>query len=344
MSLSKKRTELWVGLFLFSGLALLGGLILQFGKLSERMHRHYSLTVVFDDASGVIQGSEVRMAGSKIGQVAHLPKLNHAVQVEVEILIVASIQIFAGSRFEIDSATLLGDKLISIHPPADRSQGFIQPGSRLAGKSPTGLNTIQNHAETVALELTKILKQTSVTLIKMDIAVDGIREASQQLGATVAKFNGSLLADQNLARVDRSLENLAVSSAQWKAASQQFEPTLADARETLQAIRKAADRAEKTLKSTDQTLAELKPTFARIPQAVDDFARTSRKAGETLDRMKNGGGLLGALATDHEVALDAKAFIQNLRQHGILFYRNPTPNRGQTTTLEIPQRVSRPHH
>ena len=37
--------------------------------------------------------------------------------------------------------------------------------------------------------------------------------------------------------------------------------------------------------------------------------------------MKRGEGLLGALASDSEVAIDAKAFMQNLRQFGIFRYR-----------------------
>ncbi len=53
----KKQTELFVGLFIFAGLALLGGLVLQFGKFSDRLRGHYGLTIVFDDASGVIKRS-----------------------------------------------------------------------------------------------------------------------------------------------------------------------------------------------------------------------------------------------------------------------------------------------
>lgn len=323
MPVAKKRTELHVGLFLFIGFALLSGLILQFGKFSDRLRGQYPLTIVFDDASGVIKGSEVRMGGAKIGEVADLPELNESVQVEVLLAIRKAIRIPAGSTFQINSATLLGDKLIVIIPPADRTQGYIEPGSRLAGAGPTGLESLQSNAEVVGRDVVRLLKDAEATLTKVDAAVTDIQDASKQLGEAVGKVNRSILADKNLAHLDTTLENLATLTGQWKATGEKLDPLVGEAREAVQAIRNATTSAEKTLKTADQTLAEAKPALNRIPKAIDEFASTSAKAGEALDRMKRGEGLLGALATDNGVALDAKAFMRNLRQYGIILYRNP---------------------
>ena len=322
MAATKKRTEVLVGLFLLIGFLMLGGLVLQFGKFSDHLRGQYSLTVVFDDASGVIKGSEVRMGGAKIGQVADLPELNDAVQVEVRLAIREAIRIPAGSTFQINSATLLGDKLIVVVPPLDRSLGFIAPGSRLSGSGPTGLDALQNSAENVGRDAVRILKQAEVTLAKVDGAVLEIQTASKQLGEAVGKINRTVLSDKNLAQLDTTLENLATTTQDWKTASAKLEPTLEEAREAMQAVRNAAGGAEKTLKSADQALAEAKPALTKLPKAVDNFSATTAKAGEALDRMKRGEGLLGALATDNDVALDAKAFMRNLRRHGILHYRD----------------------
>lgn len=331
MPASQKHSELLVGLFLFIGLVLLGGLVLQFGKFKDRFSGHYEITLIFNDASGVIKGSEVRMGGARIGQVTSLPELNAAVQVEVPLSISSAIRIPVGSTFQINSATLLGDKLIVVIPANDRTGGFIAPGSRLNGAGPTGLDALQNNAEIVSREVLRILKQADETLAKVDTA-------SQQLGEAVGKINRSLLADQNLAHFDSAMANLATASEQWKITSGKFEPTLNDARDALNAVEKAADRAEKTFKSADQTLAELKPAFAGLPKAVDDFANTARKAGKALDRMEKGQGLLGALSVDNDVALDAKAFMQNLRQHGILFYRNSASKTESKPPMKAPHR------
>lgn len=322
MPATKKRTELFVGLFIFTGLFLLGGLVLQFGKFSDKLRGHYGLTVVFDDASGVIKGSEVRMGGARIGRVARLPELNQAVQVEVELSISSAIRIPAGSAFQINSATLLGDKLIVVIPPDDRSGGSIAPDSRLTGAGPTGLDAIQNNAEIVSRDVMRILKEAEATLGKVDGAVDDIKSASKQLNESVTKVNGSLLADKNLTNFNTTLDNLAATTGKWKEASDKLDPALTEAREAIQEIKNAAAKTQKTMQSADQTLAGIRPALNKLPKALDEFSSTVGKAGDALDRMKRGEGLLGALASDNDVALDAKAFMRNLRQYGIFRYRD----------------------
>lgn len=343
MPAPKKRTEVFVGLFLFTGLVLLGGLVLQFGKFSDRLRGHYPITVVFDDASGVIKGSEIRMGGARIGEVASLPELNEAVKVEVELSIRAAIHIPAGSTFQINSATLLGDKLIVVIPSDDRTGKFIEPGSRLTGGGPTGLDAIQNNAEIVSRDVLRILKEAEATLAKVDGAVDDIKGASKQLGEAVGKINGTVLSDRNLANLDGTLDNLAATTARWKETSSKLEPTLAEAREAVQAVKTAAAGAEKTLKSADQTLAEVKPALNRLPKAVDQFSSTVGKAGDALDRMKKGEGMLGALATDNEVALDFKSFMRNLRQYGIFRYRDGVSKPPEKAKANPPDTGGRQH-
>ena len=140
MGESKRRTELWVGVFVFIGLALLGGLTVQFGRFGDRLRGKYQLVVVFDDASGLIKGSEIRMGGARIGKVAEHPELNANVKVQVVMNIDEPIRIPENSMIQIASATLLGDKMIVITPPegGNTTGRFIQPGAVLRGGGPSG--------------------------------------------------------------------------------------------------------------------------------------------------------------------------------------------------------------
>ncbi len=323
MPAAKKRTEVYVGLFILIGLVMLGGLVVQFGRFRENFSGTYGLTVVFDDASGVIRGSEIRMGGARIGEVASVPVLNEAVRVEVPLAITESIRIPTGSQFLITSATLLGDKLIVVAPPADRTSGFIPPGSLLEGSGLTGIDAIQSNAEEVTKDVLRIIREAEASFAKVDAAVDEIRGAGTQLQAAMTKINGTMLSEKNLRRFDETLENLASTTGRWNAASTKLDPTLEDARDAITAVKKAAAKAEATLESANQAFSEIKPSLKRIPGAVDDFSSTTRKAGRALDRINNGEGVIGALAADNDVALDVKTFMKNLKNHGILFYRNP---------------------
>ena len=55
MANSPKRIETLVGFFLFVGLALLGVLIMQFGRFADRFRGVYTITATFSDASGLIK-------------------------------------------------------------------------------------------------------------------------------------------------------------------------------------------------------------------------------------------------------------------------------------------------
>lgn len=325
MPVPKKRTELIVGLFILVGMVMLGGLVLQFGKFRERLMGQYPLTIVFDDASGVIKGSEVRMGGARIGGVAKPPELNAEVRVEVELSINDAIHIPKGSAFQINSATLLGDKLIVVVPPADRDGGEISAGSRLEGGGLTGLDAIQNNAEEVSRDVMRIIKEAEGTFKKVDAAVVEIRSAGDRLREAMDKVNERLLSDQNLSRFDSTMENLSATSGHLNESSNQLEPALTEAREAIRSVKAAAATAEGTLKSADQAIAGLKPSLEKIPLAVDEFHATTRKAGETLDRINKGEGMLGAMATDNDVAFDFKTFMRNLKNYGVLRYKNAAP-------------------
>lgn len=323
MSAAKKHTEIYVGLFILAGLVMLGGLVLQFGRFRERLVGNYELTVVFDDASGVIKGSEVRMGGARIGEVASLPELNDAVRVEVQLAINKSVRIPTGSAFQINSATLLGDKLIVVIPATDRSGGSIAPGSRIQGAGLTGLDAIQNNAEELSREVLRIIKEAEATFAKVDGAVGEIREAGGQLRDAMDKVNRRMLSEENLARFDRTMENLSTTSERWNATSEKLDPVVAEAREAISELKKAAATADSTLRTADRAIADLKPSLEKIPKAVDEVRATADKAGKTLDRINDGEGMLGAMATDNEVAFDFKTFMHNLKDYGVLRYKNP---------------------
>lgn len=324
MGESTKKTELWVGVFVFIGLALLGGLIVQFGRFGDRLRGKYQLVVVFDDASGVIKGSEIRMGGARIGKVAEQPELNSDVKVQVTMNIDDPIRIPENSMIQIASATLLGDKMVVITPPegGNVTGRYIEPGSVLRGGGPSGLDAIQNNAEAVSRDARRLMQEAESTFLKLDSAVDDIRIVTGRMADTLEKVNESVLSEKNLQHVDGILANLDSASAEWAKASASLDPTIGDARKAIQSIEKAAATTDDTMARASRRIDELEPTLREVPKAVSSISRAADKAGAALERAESGDGLLGTLAYDREVSDDAKAFIRNLKQQGILRYRD----------------------
>lgn len=317
MGESSRKTELWVGLFVFVGLALLGGLIVQFGRFGDRLRGKYQLLVVFDNASGLIKGSEIRMSGARIGKVAEHPELNSDVKVQVVMSIDEPIRVPENSMIQIASATYLGDKMIVITPPepGQTTGRFLEAGAVLRGGGPSGLDAIQNNAESISRDARILMQDAAVTFKKVDAAVDDIRAVTSRLATTLDKVNGSILSEQNLKSIDGTLAN-------FEKATAELAPAVTEAREAIAAIERAADGAQGTFANADKRIEELEPALKEVPKAVASLSRAADKAGQALDRVEQGDGLLGTLAYDREVSDDAKVFIRNLRQQGILRYRD----------------------
>jgi phospholipid/cholesterol/gamma-HCH transport system substrate-binding protein len=322
MAAEKKHPELLVGTFFLIGLVLLGALILQFGRFGERFSSSYSLTLIVDDAAGIIKGSEIRMGGAKIGRVKKLPELTDDALVKIELAIHHNIKLPEGSLLGVSSASLLGDKMITVTPPKNKSGIFIEPDTVIMGAGPSGLDAIQSNAEILSRDARKLMEGAGVTLKKVDGAVDDLRETSQQLTLTIRKVNESVLKPENLAQVDVALRNFTDTSEQLKKASLEIEPAVVDARKAIQSIEKAAAGAEKTFVGIDKRVEELSPTFAELPKATKAITQAANKANATMDQVVKGNGLLGTLTNDNEVSTDAKSFIRNLKERGILRYQD----------------------
>ncbi|BCX47196.1 hypothetical protein HAHE_11040 [Haloferula helveola] len=315
MSESNPKTATLVGLFIFIGLVLLGGLIVLFGRFGDRFVGKYSLTVVFDDAAGVIKGSEVRMGGARIGKVGATPMLNEKVKVEVRLDIDERIRIPEGSAFQIASASILGDKLIVITPPAEPSGEMIEAGSLIVGGGPSGLDAIQNNAEAMSRDARLLLSEAKDTMKSIDGAIGDIRDVTQELKVTLKSVNTEILSQENLDHIGSTLANL-------DKASEGLGPTIDDARRAIASVEKAAEGANETFAEATARIEELEPALKDVPRAIASLSQAADQAAETLERVEEGKGLLGTLAYDEEVSDDAKTFIRNLKRDGILRYRD----------------------
>src|SRR4051812_42408758 len=175
---SDKGLELKVGAFVLVGLAVLAVLLVQFGRLGEGFRTYYGLLVKFPDASGLLKGSDVLLAGAKIGHVSGGPRLADSGQgVEVPLRIFGFVQIPVGSRFTVGSSGLLGDRFVAVTAPQRITQEFVPQNSVIEGTRETGID-----------DLTK----------EGGALVEDLRTAVQNANAAIEKLNNEALSQPNL--------------------------------------------------------------------------------------------------------------------------------------------------
>src|SRR3954471_11393923 len=154
MNRQERGLEFKVGAFVFAGLAMLGALVVQFGRLGEGFKTYYTLTVRFSDASGLLKGSDVLLGGARIGKVAGGPRLvTEGNGVDVPLKIYDYIKIPTGSKFMVGSSGLLGDRFVSVTMPPGERKSFIEPNSHIDGFREGGMDDITREGSALVTDL-----------------------------------------------------------------------------------------------------------------------------------------------------------------------------------------------
>lgn len=126
--MNTERMERAVGLFVLSGIVCIGYFAFQFGSVEWRPVETYSVEARFTNASGLIPGSQVAVAGVPVGTVSSL-KLGNDFSAVVEMRVRKDLKIPSDSVASIRGHGLLGDKYVALSPGA--GDEILAPGGRL---------------------------------------------------------------------------------------------------------------------------------------------------------------------------------------------------------------------
>ena len=250
MDTTSKATQFKAGFFVLLGLISIGSLVLYFGRFGESIKKYYPLTVEYRNASGLLKGADVLLAGARIGEVSESPKvLPNMRGVAVKLKVDESVQIPQGSVFSIGSSGLLGDRFVTVTMSDDAAdQKAIPPDSVITnGISESSLAELQRQIHDEILP-------------KLNTALGNIDAVSESLNKEIFNPVGVKNLQDTLANFQTTSKLLSDSSGE---------------------IKGVADQANIFL----------------------------RKGNSAIDSVN------GAVS-------DLKPFILNLRQHGIIFYRD----------------------
>jgi len=297
-----RALELKAGIFVLIGLVFIAMMAFKFGRLGQGLfQQYYSLTVTFPSADGLIKNSDVQLAGARIGYVAEKPVIAPGGSgVTLPLKILDGVKIPRDTTFEVGSSGLLGDKFVDIAPkpgfdaakfdPTDPHQA-LAPGEVVAGSPPGGLLG--------ALEGPKgeaVLDKLTVELAKLTEVTD--------------KIDNRILTPGNEQNITDTFTNL-------KGASEHFDVASKDLDSVVQNAKGAIDSAKVTLGTVNAAAVDVRT-------AITDAEKALESAQTLLAKAQTGQGPVAVLLNDRQISEDLKAFVANLREHGVLFYKNKT--------------------
>jgi ABC-type transporter Mla subunit MlaD len=217
----ERGLEFKVGAFVFVGLAVLAALVVQFGRLGEGLKKTYLVTVHFSDASGLLKGSNVLLAGAKIGRVAdgpHLVKEGQGVAVPLQIYDFVKIPV--GSGFVVGSSGLLGDRFVSVSAPPGKYSGFIEKNAYIEGAREKGMDDLTREG---------------------GLLVGDLRGTVQNINTVVSRLNQETLSSANMENLRASMEHLNQATSALAESSKKLDGVIDKADSTMDSAKKAAD-------------------------------------------------------------------------------------------------------
>ena len=169
MNRHERGLEFKVGIFVFVGLAMLGALVVQFGRLGEGFKTYYTLTVRFNDASGLLKGTDVLLAGARIGKVAGAPRLvREGSGIDVPLKIYDYIKIPEGTKFTVGSSGLLGDRFVNVTMPPGQPKAYLPPNAYINGARETGIDDLTREGGALVNDLRGTVQKIDTTMTRLN--------------------------------------------------------------------------------------------------------------------------------------------------------------------------------
>jgi phospholipid/cholesterol/gamma-HCH transport system substrate-binding protein len=234
MNRHERGLEFKVGIFVFVGLAMLGALLVQFGRLGEGFKTYYPLTVRFTNASGLLKGSDVLLAGARIGKVAGGPRLvREGDGVAVPLKIYDYVKVPEGTKFSVGSSGLLGDRFVVVTPPSGPAKAYLPPNAYIDGTRETGIDDLTREGGALVTDL---------------------RGTVQKIDTTVNRLNQETLSSANMENLKSSMEHLNQATGALAESSKKLDGVIEQADSTMASAKKAADNLQNAIADTRKVL------------------------------------------------------------------------------------------
>jgi phospholipid/cholesterol/gamma-HCH transport system substrate-binding protein len=113
--MKKLKLELVVGIFMLTGILMIGFMTIKLGNLNWISESHYSLKAKFSNISGLVDGAAIEIAGVKVGYVSSI-KLDKEFDAELEFRIKKGIILTDDVIASVKTYGIIGDKYIKLLP------------------------------------------------------------------------------------------------------------------------------------------------------------------------------------------------------------------------------------
>lgn len=283
-------SELKIGIMAVVAVVIAGTLMLALGSQGGFWWQRYALKVTFPNASGVLEGSPVRVAGVPVGAVTGVRFVGSEVEVDLEIRTDMQERVRTTSLATIGAVSLLGE-------------GAIDITASMTGE-PIPENGFIPSGETAA-QLADITTQASKGITELTTLLQDVRAGKSTVG--------KLITD----------EQLYADLRQFTAAARDVTNGLTRGKGTLGQLLnnpESARQLESSLKNLTAITDKINAGQGSIGQLMNDPSLATNLSALTAnfesltDKLNRGEGSMGKLINDEALYQRLNAVTTNLEQ------------------------------
>ncbi|MCA1579439.1 MAG: MlaD family protein [Acidobacteria bacterium] len=305
-------SQLRVGIFVLIAIGVLIFLVLNasgdINPFSSKLH----LKARFSDANGLREGSEVRLAGVRVGKVERILLLEpspvpNAPRVEAQLTIdsvidgqPANSRIRSDSTAQQGSPSLLGNEMLINITPGTANGTPVQDGAILPSSSSNTVNDFATSGTDLAQRLSKLSDEMS----------DMVRTVKQGEGTIGRLFSDETLYN-NLNATIRETQDLMTEVRSGRGSAGRFlnDPALYNnANEIAIQLKGIADDLRAGRGTAGKLLTD-DEFYGRINRTADRLDRSVDQINLIVAEINAGRGTLGKLIRDEQIYNDARAGI-----------------------------------
>ena len=312
---SKKNVtlgQLRVGIFVLIAIAVLVFLVLNASGDINPFSRKLHLKARFADANGLREGSEVRLAGVRVGKVDRIVLLEpssapSAPRVEAQMVIDATIdgqpanqRIRTDSQAQQGSPSLLGNEMLINITPGTSVGAPIEDGAILPSSSSNTVNDFATSGTDLAQRLSKLSDEIS-----------GIVKEVKEGKGTVGRLFTDEAIYNNLNATIRETEDVMrqVRSGEGSAGRFINDPALYNNANEIAIQMRAIAEDLRSGRGTAGRLLTEDELYNRINRTADRLDKSVDQINAMIAEINAGRGTLGKLIRDEQIYNDARAAI-----------------------------------
>lgn len=281
-----------LGVVVAAAAGILVLLIMLMGDLPKPLTSRYDLFVNFPNAPGVSVGTPVRKAGITIGRVKDVQFLPDGEGVQLTLQIDGNRVVYDDEKCRISTASLLGDAVVEFYRPVPRTPNGAESSQSSIGDVNLTLAAQVRQGQRQPIPAGEVL-QGEVAPGPADVVVsleDDMRRALGAVELAAGKIN--VLAENFNSVVGDNQDAIPRILQKVEHDLDQFDRTLT-AMEGMFGDEELQQRLKGTLNDLPDTIADARLTMEQMRKSFEGFERVVGRADRNLDNLEKFTGPLG---------------------------------------------------